>query len=137
MTLMSDFYANVAQVLALVVLTLVWQSKYFDDLNADRLSGNKLWKSTTRVRAFSVFAAAVIIADVALCLMVLGGWPTDTTAWRVLACAGLGFALASLLFRMISHILGWDRRGHISVPPVNPRTDPLALKKYRPQSIVT
>ena len=107
---MSDFYANAAQVLALVVLALVWESKYFDNLREKTFKSGwwrwKLWK----VQLYSAIVAVAVIVDVGLCLAVLGGWLTNSTVLRVIVGAGLILALGSLLFRMISHIMGWDKQ---------------------------
>lgn len=107
--LMPDFYANAAQVLAIVILALVWDSGYFNRLRTRPFKKTGFWSWNRRkVRAYSVTVAAVVITDVALCLLVLGGLFTNSTALRVIVGAGVVLALATLLFRMVTHIMGWD-----------------------------
>lgn len=108
-TLMSDFYANAAQVLAIVILALVWDSKYFDRLRTRTFTKKGFWRwSRGKVRAYSVAVAVVVIADVALCLMVLAGLFTNSTTLQVIVGAGVVLVLSTLLFRMVTHIMAWD-----------------------------
>jgi protein-S-isoprenylcysteine O-methyltransferase Ste14 len=104
--LRSDFYANTAQVLAIVLLALVWDSRYFDKLDQSRQNA-RFWKPRI-VRIYSVPVAILVILALALCLAVLAGVFTNSTWTRVFVGVGLGFALGSLLFRIIVHILGKD-----------------------------
>jgi hypothetical protein len=107
--LMSDFYGTAAQVLAIVVLALVWESGYFEKLRTKTFPHSGWWRWTrTKVRMYSVTAAVLVLADLALCLAVLAGVWNNSTALRIIVGAGVGLALGTLLFRMISHIMGWD-----------------------------
>ena len=104
----NDFYANSAQLLAIVVLALIWQSGYFDKLRTKEFP-EKWWRwSRTKVRWYSAGVSAVIFADMALCLMVLAGLPADSPGWRITVGTGVAVALGTLFFRILSKIWGWD-----------------------------
>jgi hypothetical protein len=130
---MRDFYATVAQVLPIVVLALVWDSGYFETLRDPNRTA-WFWK-TPVVRTYSVIVATVVIADTALCLMVLAGVLGNSVALRGTVFAGIALALGSLLFRICAHILGSDvvrqPKGNRASSSGNPELDWLKLEQYR------
>ena len=109
---MRDFYGTVAQVLPVVVLALVWESRYFEILRArprltrqhDPEEGVRFW-TLHRVRIYSLTVATAIILDIAVCLLVLAGLIGDSPALRVLISAGVALGLVSLLYRIWVHVL--------------------------------
>ncbi len=106
---MRDFYGTVAQVLPVVVLALVWESRYFEILRArprqqDPQEGVRFW-TLHRVRIYSLTVATTIILDIAVCLLVLAGLIGDSPALRVLVSAGVALGLVSLLYRIWVHVL--------------------------------
>ncbi|MEV0619505.1 hypothetical protein AB0I81_39730 [Nonomuraea sp. NPDC050404] len=104
---MRDFYATVAQVLPVVLLALVWDSKYFDGLSA-RQRNVRFW-TLERVRNYALTVATVIIADLAVCLLVLAGTVPDSAWLRGVVIAGAVLGLASLLFRIFATIIANTR----------------------------
>ena len=102
-----DFYGNAAQVLAIVVLALVWDTKYFDKDHMEAFEGRLVWKPWL-IKSYSTIVALATILSMALCLAVTAGWLSSSTLTRNLVSVGLGIALVSLLWRMIAHILGRD-----------------------------
>jgi hypothetical protein len=107
--LMPDFYANSAQVLAIVILALVWDSGYFSKLRTRTFTKTGFWSwNRAKIRAYSVAVAVVVISDLGLCMVVLAGLFTNSTALRVIVGAGVALVLGTLLFRMVTHIMGWD-----------------------------
>lgn len=121
---MSEYYANAAQVLAVVLLALVWESKYFDNLDKRAFKGKWYKWNPRKVRIYSTSAALVVIAGMAVSLIILAGWLTNNTAWRIFVGAGLVLALGSLLFRMVSHIMGRDKIAQNSAAQALPMTQP-------------
>ena len=100
---MRDFYATVAQVLPVVVLALVWESKYFEGLSAQQRNA-RFW-TLWRVRIYALTVATVIIGDLAVCLLVLSGAVPDSIWLRGFVIAGVFLGLASLLFRIFATII--------------------------------
>ena len=105
--LISDFYGNTAQVLAIAVLALVWNSDYFEQLRNSAFSDRTIWKRVN-IRLYSTLVALVIIVEIGLCLTVLSGLFTNTTIWQLTVGAGVAFALITLFFRMFTRIWGLD-----------------------------
>ena len=109
---MRDFYATAAQVLPVILLALVWESRYFEQLRLRQKSsrspaGNDTFRFWTlpRVRIYSLFVAGVIVVAIAICLLVLGGFVGSSGALRGIVTAGVALALASLLYRVCVHII--------------------------------
>ncbi|MEU4508437.1 hypothetical protein AB0G05_02980 [Nonomuraea wenchangensis] len=100
---MRDFYATVAQVLPVVLLALVWESKYFDGLSGQQRNA-RFW-TLGRVRIYALTVAATIVGDLTLCLFVLAGTVPDSAWLRGVVIAGAVLALASLLFRTFATII--------------------------------
>lgn len=109
---MRDFYATMAQVLPVLLLALIWESKYLDELRGERRASRRddpvqgvLFWTKPRVRAYAITAASTIIITMALCILVLAGVLDDGRSVRVIVMCGLGLALASLLFRICVEIV--------------------------------
>ncbi|MEV4566106.1 hypothetical protein AB0K12_20280 [Nonomuraea sp. NPDC049419] len=100
---MRDFYATVAQVLPVVLLAFVWDSKYFDGLS-ERQRNVRFW-TLERVRIYALSVATVIIADLAVCLLVLAGTVPDSAGLRGVVIAGVALGLVSLLYRILATII--------------------------------
>jgi hypothetical protein len=115
-TFVRDFYATVAQVLPVVLLALVWESRYFEILReSPRRTGQHsvgrvgFW-TLRRVRVYSLTVATAIIVDVAACLMVLAGLIADSVALRGFVIAWVVLGLISLLYRIWVHVLDATRQ---------------------------
>jgi hypothetical protein len=102
---MRDFYGTVAQVLPVVILALVWESRYFDLLRTQPRDHVRFW-TLNKVRFYSLAVATIIIADITVCLMVLANVIHDNATLRALVVAGVILGLISLLYRIYVHILG-------------------------------
>src|SRR5215813_9011978 len=108
---MRDFYGTVAQVLPVVILALVWESRYFEVLRArpratrenDPINGVRFW-TLPRVRVYSLVVASAIIIDVAVCLLVLAGVIQDNGVLRGVVLAGVIIGLMNLLYRIWVHV---------------------------------
>ncbi|MEU8246570.1 hypothetical protein [Nonomuraea sp. NPDC048916] len=102
-----DYYATVAQVLPVLLLAMLWESRFLEGLadrprvprRLDPVHGVRFW-TRSRVRVYSLSVATIVMLDVGLCLLVLGGLVPDSVVVRVLVAAGLVLVLATLLTRI-------------------------------------
>src|SRR5256885_14368530 len=102
-----DLYATIAQVLPVVLLALVWESRFLETLrrqkrrprSEDPEHGVWLW-TKPRVRIYSLFVATTITIDITVCILVLSGAIPDSHPLRGIVISGLVLALASLLTRI-------------------------------------
>jgi IPT/TIG domain len=117
--LISDFYANAAQVLAILVLALIWDSKYFNKVRTGAFNNRQFWKPP-KIRVYSTLVAVVAIGGIAVCLAFLSGLLTNSTQLRVGVRFAVALALITLLFRMITHIWGLDTPRPPTVTGINP-----------------
>ncbi|MFC5751264.1 hypothetical protein [Actinomadura rugatobispora] len=104
---MRDFYGTMAQVLPVVLLALVWESKYFDEL-ASRPRAARFW-TLQRVRVYALMVVTAILADLSVCALVLAGAIPDSVGLRAGVVAGLLLGIASLLFRIFVHVINATR----------------------------
>ncbi|WP_261567365.1 hypothetical protein [Frankia gtarii] len=112
----SDLYTTVAQVLPVLLLALMWDSAYLEQLRGQQRPSRRLdpdggfrW-TKPRVRAYTLSIAILIMADVLLVVLVLAGAVPDTALVRALVVAGLVVALASLMTDGASEPSGAARR---------------------------
>jgi hypothetical protein len=101
---MRDLYATIAQVLPVIVLALIFDTRYFDRLGAEddpaaTVAEHKIWKLSV-IRWYTPVVAFIILADTAFCLVVLTNLVTDATWTRWVAVAGAGVALGNLFGRI-------------------------------------
>lgn len=109
---MRDFYATLAQTLPVLLLALIWESRYLERLRGqtrplrrdDPVNGVIFW-TKPRVRIYAIFVGTMVLLDTGLCALVLGGAVRDSAWLRCVAGFGLGLALASLLFRTCVEIV--------------------------------
>lgn len=107
-----DFYATMAQVLPVLLLALVWESRYLESLSGqqrrlrrdDPVNGVWFW-TKPRVRAYAITVATVVLADTGLCILVLADTVPDSPPLRVVVITGLLLALVSLLYRICAQII--------------------------------
>lgn len=125
---MRDFYATVAQVLPVLLLAFVWDSRFLDNLRRQRraprrddpVSGVLFW-TKKRVRVYALTVSTVLVTDLAVCLMVLMDLLPDFPATRAIAAAGLLLALVTLLTRIWVDIIHATRSPHRPDSPDSPR----------------
>lgn len=113
---MRDFYSTMAQVFPVLMLALVWESSFLEQLrrharpprSLDHPSGVKFW-TKPRVRIWIIGIVVAATAELSLSVLVLAGALPDTVALRAVVLAGLGVVLASLLTRAIVDTLDATR----------------------------
>jgi len=98
-----DFYATTAQVIPVLLLALIWESKYLDSLK-DPTRTAWFWKKT-QVRIWALFMSVAAVAGEVAALLVLADIvdPGDVPRW--IAIVGLASLLGSLLVRLTTDIL--------------------------------
>lgn len=106
-----DFYSTMAQVLPVLLLAWVWDSNYLQRLRTQarpsrRIDPAGVWFWTKpRVRIYTLFVTAVLLAGIAVSLLVLAGALADLAWLRGMLVAGLLLALVTLLIRIGSDIV--------------------------------
>ncbi|MET7469922.1 hypothetical protein ACFYON_19305 [Micromonospora sp. NPDC005686] len=111
-----DLYATAAQVLPVLLLALIWESRFLDRLreqNRRRRSEDPdgvLFWTRPRVRAYSLFIVATIVTGTALALLVLAEVLPHGPALRAGVTACVLLALATLLTRVVVDVLAATRR---------------------------
>jgi hypothetical protein len=112
---LRDFYAIAAQVLPVVMLALVWESRFFDRLRSERRLSRRvdptgvLFWTKPRVRLYSLFIVQSILAGISLAMLVLAGWLADTGPVRAIVTLSVLLALGTLGFRMTVDIVAATR----------------------------
>ena len=101
---MRDLYATIAQVLPVVVLVLVFDTKYFERLGdepdpARAVANHTIWKIGL-IRWYTPVVAFLILADTAFCVVMLTNLIADATWTRWVAVTGAGLALVNLFGRI-------------------------------------
>jgi hypothetical protein len=107
-----DFYSTMAQVLPVLLLTLMWDSNYWERLRTQPRRSRRVdpagvffW-TKPRVRLYSLFVTAALIGGITASLLVLAGTVADVAWLRGVLVAGLLLALLTLMVRIASGILG-------------------------------
>lgn len=110
-----DFYATIAQVLPVLLLALVWDSRYLERLRTQprRLrrvdpDGVLFW-TKPRVRVYSIFVTAVLIGGIGVGLLVLADVLDDTVALRAVLVGVLVVGLVTLLVRISADVVNATR----------------------------
>jgi steroid 5-alpha reductase family enzyme len=113
---MRDFLSSAAQVIPVLMLALVWESRFLKHLSEnpcrlrrDDPAGGVLFWTKSRVRVWIMFtvlvAVAVAVAVLMLAMLVLAGAVGDSIALRALVLSGLALVLTSLLMRAVGDIV--------------------------------
>ncbi|GAA3798709.1 hypothetical protein GCM10022403_035700 [Streptomyces coacervatus] len=111
-----DLYATVAQVLPVLLLALVFESRHLERLRSrprrlrrdDPANGVRFW-TKGRVRVYLLSVAVVVLGDLGLCVLMLAGGVPDSLPLRVVAVAGVLLVLVTLLFRITVDVLDATR----------------------------
>lgn len=114
-----DFYATVAQVLPVLLLGLVFESRYLERLRTqprrsrrqDSVAGVRFW-TTTRTRMYALLVSTVVLLDTGVCVLVLADVIPDSRPLRGVVIVGVALAGASLLFRIWIDILDATDESH-------------------------
>jgi hypothetical protein len=96
---MTDFYMAVATVLPLLLLAIVWDSKYLSKLH-NRTTAMKWF-----VLVYGPVAVTYVVCAIALCVAVLGDVWKDATWTRWVIWVGLALAMFTLITRACSDII--------------------------------
>ncbi|TDB70334.1 hypothetical protein [Micromonospora sp. KC723] len=110
-----DFYATAAQVLPVLMLALIWESRFLDRLTAQNRRPRRtdpdgvLFWTRPRVRAYSLFIVATIMTGTALALLVLAGAVPPGEAPRAVLTGCALLALATLLTRVVVDVVAATR----------------------------
>jgi hypothetical protein len=128
-----DFYATVAQVLPVLLLALVWESRYYENLRQQRrvsrredpVHGVRFWTKPW-IRRYALTVATVAVADTGACVLVLAGTLPDSLVLRGLAAAGLLLPAVSLLYRVWADIVDATTDPDDPPPPVIDKGFPTA-----------
>jgi hypothetical protein len=107
-----DFYTTAAQVLPVLILALVWETRYLERLRQQprrlrRLhpDGDVWFWTKSRVRAYSITLSGLLVAGTAAAILVLAGALTDTAIMRAVISAAVGLALITLMIRVAGDVL--------------------------------
>ncbi|MFG2064248.1 hypothetical protein ACGFIK_22830 [Micromonospora sp. NPDC048871] len=110
-----DFYATSAQVLPVLMLALIWESRFLDRLGQQNRhtrredpDGVRFW-TRPRVRAYSIFIVSTIMGGLTLSLLVLADYVAPGPVPRTLLAVCLALAVATLLTRVVVDILAATR----------------------------
>ncbi|QOC93323.1 hypothetical protein [Micromonospora craniellae] len=106
-----DLYATSAQVLPVLMLALLWESRFLERIQTqprrprseDPVHGVRFW-TRRRVGLYAGFVATTSVAGTALAVLVLAGVLPDAPALRVVVCGCILLALATLLTRTLIDI---------------------------------
>lgn len=107
----SDFYTTLAQVLPLLLLALIWDSAYLERLRgqsrrkrSEDPAGVRFW-TKPRVRAYTLFVAAVVGAATATTIFELGGIISDSIGLRITLICALSVVLGTLMARIYFDVM--------------------------------
>ena len=100
-----------AQVLPLLLLALIWDSAYLDRLRgqsrrkrSEDPAGVRFW-TKPRVRAYTLFVAAVVVAGTAVTVFELGGMIPDSIGLRIALTFALVVVLGTLMARIYFDVM--------------------------------
>lgn len=112
-----DFYSTLAQVLPVLLLALVWDSRYLERLRKqarrlrrdDPAAGVWFW-TKPRVRVYTLLLTVVVLSAIGITVIVLAGAISDSAWLRGLLVGGLVMALVTLLVRISSDVVSATRQ---------------------------
>jgi hypothetical protein len=107
-----DYYATSAQVLPILLLALLWDSRFLENVATESRSARRhdpekgvfFW-TRRRVRIYSLVVATAITINTGMCLLVLVGLVGDSPVVRGSVLAGTALALGTLLTRAYVEII--------------------------------
>jgi hypothetical protein len=108
---MREFYTTTAQVLPVLMLAFLWESRFLIKLRTevrppkrvDRVSGVLFW-SKTRVRYFLITVATTTVLGTATSVLTLSGILPDSVLLRTVVSGCVLLALGTLLTRVVIDI---------------------------------
>jgi protein-S-isoprenylcysteine O-methyltransferase Ste14 len=110
---LRDFYGTAAQVLPVLLLALVFESRHLERVGRERrrprrvdpAQGVRFW-TKGRVRAYTLAMSTVVLGDTAACVLVLGDMLADSRPLRTAVITGVLLAAVTLLFRIWVDVIG-------------------------------
>lgn len=128
-----DFYATTAQVFPVLLLALVWESRFLERLRSqsrasraqDPLRG--FFWTKPRVRAWTLLVTGVTVTEIVVSVGVLSDAVPDHPAVRAVVCAGLVLVLATITTRAVVDIV--EGTADLAPPPTD---DPVPQRTALP-----
>ncbi|WP_165964368.1 hypothetical protein [Actinomadura sp. KC216] len=114
----GEFYTTIAQVFPVLLLALLWDSQYLENLRVrprpsrreDPVNGVWFW-TKSRVRVYVITVSIVIVAGLGAAVSALAGILPDSAVLRFLLLGALLLTLVTLVVRI------WAEVTHASRPP--------------------
>ncbi|WUH98455.1 hypothetical protein OHR68_33895 [Spirillospora sp. NBC_00431] len=108
----QEFYTTLAQVYPVLLLALLWDSRYLENLRGqerrrrsdDPVDGVKFW-TKGRVRAYTILLTALIIVGLGTVVLALAGLFGDSVVLRAFLAGTVVLALATLLVRVWAQVV--------------------------------
>lgn len=121
-----DFYSAASQVLPILLLALIWQSRYLEAVSGQKRRlrrddpdhGVRFW-TKPRVRIYALTVATLTLAGTMICMLVLAGLLPNWTSLGAVTIAGLVLASVSLLYRVWNEVMEATRVTLDEVPPAD------------------
>lgn len=95
-----DFYATLAQVLPVVLLAMIFDSRYLDTLARQRRPAADYFWTKPRVRVYVLTVSSLLMLELLCVLLVLAGLIHDSAWLRASMVAGMVLFLGTLLTRI-------------------------------------
>jgi hypothetical protein len=111
-----EFYSAMAQVLPVLLLAIVWESKFLEKLKTERRparkpDGSRGWFWTKpKVRAYSWFVTGAIVTAVGATALVLSELVPDSFLLRLAILAALALTLGTMLTRLWVDVFNATRK---------------------------
>ncbi|MFC0041324.1 hypothetical protein [Actinomadura rayongensis] len=108
----QEFYTTLAQVYPVLLLALLWDSRYLDGLREqerrsraeDPVHGVHFW-TKGRVRVYTIVLAFLLVCGLGACVLGLAGLFGDSAVLRGLLAGTLVLALVTLLVRVYAEVV--------------------------------
>jgi hypothetical protein len=109
--MISNFYTTAAQVLPVILLALLWESRYLHSLRhqprrlrrEDPEDGVLFW-TKARARVYAMIVTTVTLACLTACMLVLAGLIPDGIGLRVVIVIGISLDSVTLLYRIWNEV---------------------------------
>ncbi|MFI0405733.1 hypothetical protein [Actinomadura sp. 3N508] len=107
----GEFYTTIAQVFPVLLLALLWDSRYLENLRVrprpsrrdDPVNGVWFW-TKGRVRVYVITVSVVIVTGLAAAVSALAGILPDSAILRILLVGALLLTLVTLVVRIWTEV---------------------------------
>jgi hypothetical protein len=104
-----DFYGITAQVIPVLLLALMFDSKYLERVHKRERPGEiKFWQES-RVRAWGLFMVSAALVGESVVVLVLVDWFPEGLVAKVLGVLGLAALIGSMFVRLFTVIIDATR----------------------------